>query len=210
MDPGLLTKAEVEVYRLVKDKLSQLRVAGSGDGDGGEEAAAAVESAAARLAMRRMIASTSAPPGTATGPSSHTRLMSKTSRARRSQTHPDETNLARFSIMKHVEEKDGKDGHAGALVLDSKETTHSLKRHPYSLLESANVGPGTTELVVDGKVPNKMKRAPPCQWYIYFEMDNLHAELAGANQSTVLLARARSARSIHLKRGVDKETSGTG
>ena len=66
MDPGLLTKDEAEIYRLVEATLAEL--AGKDGNEGGEaEAAAAAAAAEARATVEHMLALTSCPAGTAVG-----------------------------------------------------------------------------------------------------------------------------------------------
>ena len=63
MDPGLLTKDEAEIYRLVEARLAAL--AGKDDTEGGEaEAAAAAAAAETHAVVEHMLALTSCPTGT--------------------------------------------------------------------------------------------------------------------------------------------------
>ena len=114
MDPGILTKDEAEVYRLVEARLAEL--AGKDDGAEGEaEAAEAAAAAQARAAVEHMMLIASCPVGTAIVPFQ----PDKENESGRREMFPGETDRMRFTVMKHVEPKDGEA--AGVLMFDSSD-----------------------------------------------------------------------------------------
>ena len=156
--------------------------AGKDGTDGGEaEAAAAAAAAEAQAAVEHLLALTSCPPGTAVV----SFVIDKENEAGRRECYPDEPNPLRFTVMKHL---DGKDGEApGILMFDSARRVHGVKRMPYSLFElRTKAGPGKTELVEEFKLSDEMLNAPP--WFLCFELEHLPAWLEALNQQYYGLA----------------------
>ena len=101
MDPGLLTKSEAEVYRLVEAKMAEL--AGAEGTDEGEADIAAVAAAQTQAAIQHMMALTLCPPGTTVIPFK----VDESSETGRAGCYPDEPNPHPFTVMKHLDSKDG-------------------------------------------------------------------------------------------------------
>ena len=105
--------------------------------------------------------------------------IDKENEAGRKECYPDEPNPLRFTVMKHL---DGKDGEApGILMLDSAGNVHGVKKMPYSLFElRTKPGPGKTELVEEPKLSDELLDALP--WFLCFELEHLLAWLEALNQ----------------------------
>jgi hypothetical protein len=183
MDPGILTKDEAEVYRLVEARLAEL--AGKGDGAKGEageaEAAEAAAVAQAKAAVEHMMRITSCPVGTAIVPFQ----PDKENESGRVEVFPDEPNRMRFTVMKHVEPKDGEA--AGVLMFDSSDLVHGVRKLPYRMIELREESvAGKTELLADQRLSDEMLNAP--NWFLYFHLENLPSWLEALNQQYYGLA----------------------
>ena len=144
------------------------------------EAAAAV-AAEARAVVDHMLTLTSCPTGTPI----RVFAIDKESETGRKELHPGETNYMRFTMMKHIEGKDGEA--AGILMLDASDQVNGVKRIPCTVVElREKPGPGKTELVEEQKLSDEMMNAP--SWFLYYQLENLPSWLEALNQQYYGLA----------------------
>ena len=87
----------------------------------------------------------------------------------------DEPNRMRFTVMKHVEPKDGEA--AGVLMFDSSDLVHGVRKLPYRMIELREESvAGKTELLADQRLSDEMLNARP-------PLVLLSVEFCGACQS---------------------------